>query len=174
MHNIKNYLKELGIQIYEKRRDNFKSFGDNEIFLYCPLELEPFHEILKSFDNHHWVHSKHWWSDTTEEDYPSRHPVLYKNGLILEGTDFNDGRLLWKVEGDEWSRNQQLIIADGLLFALNRKEELVMAEASRDGYKELGRVRLGIDLGRPQHPTIANGRPYIRGTDTVICYKLTE
>jgi hypothetical protein len=67
-----------------------------------------------------------------------------------------------------------VIIADGLLFAITKNEELVMAEASRDGYKELGRMALGIELGRPQQPTLANGRMYIRGNREVICYQLTE
>ena len=89
-------------------------------------------------------------------------------------TDFGDGRLLWKEEGEDWSKDQQVVIADGLLFALTKDEELVMAEASREAYRELGRVALGIELGRPQQPTIANGRMYIRGNTSVICYQLTE
>jgi len=93
---------------------------------------------------------------------------------FLHATDFNDGRLLWKVEGDDWTRNQQLVIADGLLFAITRKDELVLAEASREGYKELGRVAAGIELGRPQQPTIANGRLYLRGDDSVVCFRIAE
>jgi len=89
-------------------------------------------------------------------------------------TDFRDGRLLWREETDDWSKDQQVVIADGLLFALTKSEELVMAEASREGYTELGRVSLGIELGRPQQPTIANGRMYIRGNTSVICYQLIE
>jgi len=89
-------------------------------------------------------------------------------------TDFNDGRLLWKEGTDDWSKDQQVVIADGLLFALTKNEELVMAEASREGYQELARVRPGIELGRPQQPTIANGRMYLRGNTTVVCYQLTK
>ena len=89
-------------------------------------------------------------------------------------TDLRDGRLLWKEDSDDWSKDQQVVIADGLLFALTKNEELVMAEASREGYRELGRVAVGIELGRPQQPTIANGRMYIRGNTTVVCYQLIE
>lgn len=93
MNNILKFLKKLGIKIYEKNDDTFKSsIDDCHIFFYKPLEIKPFHEILKSFDSHHWLHSNHWWSNTTEEDYPSNNPVIYKNGLKLVGTDFNDGR----------------------------------------------------------------------------------
>ena len=93
-------------------------------------------------------------------------------GGFIHCTELRDGRLLWKKIGDEWSKNQQLIIADGLLFALTENEELVMAEASREGFLELGRVRLNMELGRPQHPTIANGRMYIRGNKSVACYQI--
>lgn len=91
---------------------------------------------------------------------------------FLHCTDFDDGHLLWKEESKTWSKDQNLVVADGLIFALTRNDELVMAEASRQAYRELGRVALGIKLGRPQQPTIANGRLYIRGEQWVICYQV--
>lgn len=91
---------------------------------------------------------------------------------FLHCTDLADGRLLWKVEGRDWTKDQNLVVADGLLFALTKNDELVMAEASREEYRELGRVRLGIELGRPQQPTIANGRLYVRGERWVVCYQI--
>ena len=93
---------------------------------------------------------------------------------FLHCTNFDDGRLLWKEESREWTNSQNLVIADGLIFALTKNADLVMAEASRDGYRESGRVSLGVDLGRPQQPTIANGRLYIRGMQTVVCYQIAE
>ncbi len=97
-----------------------------------------------------------------------------KTAGFLHCTNFDDGRLLWKEASREWTNCQNLVIADGLIFALTKNNDLVMAEASRDGYRELGRVELGVDLGRPQQPTIANGRLYIRGMETVVCYQVTE
>jgi len=93
-------------------------------------------------------------------------------GGFIHCTELRDGSLLWKQIGDEWSKDQQLIIADGLLFALTKNEELVMGEANRKGFLELGRVKLNMELGRPQHPTIANGRMYIRGNKSVACYQI--
>ena len=93
---------------------------------------------------------------------------------FLHCTNFDDGRLLWKEESREWTNSQNLVIADGLIFALTKDNDLVLAEASRDGYRERGRVSLGVDLGRPQQPTIANGRMYIRGMQTVVCYQIAE
>ncbi len=93
---------------------------------------------------------------------------------FLHCTHFEDGRLLWREDSREWTREQNLVIADNLIFALTKNGELVMAEASRQGYRELGRVELGINLGRPQQPTIANGRLYIRGKRHVVCYQITQ
>jgi hypothetical protein len=92
----------------------------------------------------------------------------------LHCTDFQDGRLLWKEESRDWTSEQNLVVADGLMFAITKGEELVMAEAGRDGYRELGRVAVGVELGRPQQPTIANGRLYLRGNTTVVCYQIAE
>jgi outer membrane protein assembly factor BamB len=91
---------------------------------------------------------------------------------FLHCTDLADGRLLWKEEGRDWTKDQNLAAADGLLFAVTKGNELVMAEASRQGYRELGRARPNIELGRPQQPTIANGRLYLRGNTHVVCYQV--
>lgn len=93
---------------------------------------------------------------------------------FLHCTDFHDGRLLWKVENEEWTKDQNLVIADGLIFALTKNGDLVMAEASREAYRELARTRVPIELGRPQQPTIANGRMYIRGEQSVVCYQVAK
>ena len=92
---------------------------------------------------------------------------------FIHCTNSRDGRLLWKEESEDWSKDQQLVIADGLIFAITRNEELVLAEANREGYKELSRFPLNMELGRPQQPTIANGRLYIRGNTSVACFQIT-
>jgi outer membrane protein assembly factor BamB len=91
---------------------------------------------------------------------------------FLHCTNLADGRLLWKQDSEDWTKDQNLVVADGLIFALTKQDELVMAEANRDGYRELGRVALGMKLGRPQQPMIANGRMYIRGEQTIVCYQI--
>jgi len=96
-----------------------------------------------------------------------------KTAGFIHATNFNDGRLLWKEADREWTNQQNLVIADGLIFALTKNNELVLAEASREAYKELGRVDTKLDLGRPQQPTIANGLLYLRGMESVVCYKIT-
>jgi outer membrane protein assembly factor BamB len=90
----------------------------------------------------------------------------------LQCTDFNDGRLLWKKEGREWSADQNLIVADGLIFAVTKNNELVLADATREGYRERGRVAVKMEMDMPQQPTIANGRLYLRGKHEVVCYEV--
>ncbi len=91
---------------------------------------------------------------------------------FLHCTDLADGRLLWKEASREWTNHQNLVIADGLIFALTSGNDLVLAEASREGYRELSRVHVEIELGRPQQPLIANGRLYLRGIEAVSCYQI--
>ena len=91
---------------------------------------------------------------------------------FLHCTDFADGRLLWKEASREWTSHQNLVVAEGLIFALTKGSDLVLAEASRAGYRELGRTQLEVKLGRPQQPTIANGRLYLRGIEAVSCYQI--
>lgn len=95
-----------------------------------------------------------------------------KTAGFLHATNLSDGTLLWKQADREWTNQQNLVIADGLIFALTKNNEMILAEASREGYKELSRVDTRLDLDRPQQPTIANGRLYLRGTDTVVCYQV--
>ena len=91
----------------------------------------------------------------------------------LQCTDLATGELMWEqFERRDWDTKQQLIIADGLIFGLTKAGELVMAEANKAGYKELGRVRHGLEIHHTQQPTLANGRLYIRGLDTVACYQV--
>ncbi len=107
------------------------------------------------------------------------HTVAVLSGAVygfgaksLQCTSLEDDRLLWEQAGDDWGIDQSLIVADGLIFALSKKGDLVLIEANQTGYKELGRVATKIKLGIPQQPTIANGRLYVRGDTSVVCYDL--
>ena len=109
------------------------------------------------------------------------HTVAVLSGAVygfgrrsLQCTSLDDGRLLWEQAGGDWGMDQQLIVADGLIFALTKKGDLVLAEANQTGFKELGRVATKIKLGYPQQPTIANGRLYVRGDTTIVCYQVAE
>ncbi len=109
-------------------------------------------------------------------------PAIYQDGVFGFGgsktagfihcTNLDDGKLLWKHDSRDWTKDQNLIIADGLVFALTRNDELVLAEANREAYREISRFKLDLEMGRPQQPTIANGRMYLRGKKSVACYRV--
>lgn len=90
----------------------------------------------------------------------------------LQCTALEDGHLIWQRESDDWKTDRQLTVADGLIFAITKNQELVLLEAGRGGYKELGRVAPGIALGLPQQPMIVGGRLYLRGDETLVCYQI--
>jgi outer membrane protein assembly factor BamB len=92
----------------------------------------------------------------------------------LQCIDLKSGKLIWQQEGPEWSRRGNMIVAGGLIFALTKNDELVIAEAVKTGYLELGRINPGIKLGLQQQPTIFAGRLYIRGNDTIVCYQMVQ
>ncbi len=96
------------------------------------------------------------------------------NTDALQCTNYDDGKLLWQQEGSDWRRDRQLTIADGLIFAIDTKDELVLLDASNTAYKELGRVNPGIKMGIPQQPMICNGRLFLRGEDALVCYQVGE
>ena len=83
-------------------------------------------------------------------------------------------RSSWQKEGADWRRDRQLTIADGLIFAIDTKDELVLLEASNAGYKELGWGNPGVKLEFPQQPMISNGCLFLRGEEVLVCYQVGD
>jgi outer membrane protein assembly factor BamB len=94
------------------------------------------------------------------------------NADALQCLDVATGKMLWQKEGADWRRDRQLTIADGLIFALTTKDELVLAEANKTAYKEIARLNPGVKLGIQQQPVISNHRLYLRGDDILVCYQV--
>jgi outer membrane protein assembly factor BamB len=88
----------------------------------------------------------------------------------LECSDATTGELLWSARPPAVHRGSHVLLADGLLI-IQAHHDMILAEANKTEYKELGRVTLPIHAGEQQH-TIANGRLYVRGKDTVMVYDI--
>jgi outer membrane protein assembly factor BamB len=155
----------------------------SRVFLCGGQGAAAFSACLQMFVRDGKVRSRQFYhTDKNEKNQVNMyHTVAVLDGAVygfgrrsLQCTSLENGRLLWEEAGADWRMQQNLIVADGLIFAITKTEDLVLIEASKTGYKELGRVAIRADLGIPQQPTIANGRLYIRGFDTVVCYQLTE
>jgi outer membrane protein assembly factor BamB len=108
--------------------------------------------------------------------FPNHHGGIIKLGDYVYGTndrgllcvEFLTGRTVWE---DRSVGKGSLTIADGMIYVLGEMRQLALAEATPDGYREHGRIRID-DRGRPtwSHPVVANGRLYIRNQDVLTAY----
>jgi outer membrane protein assembly factor BamB len=100
-------------------------------------------------------------------------------GEALVAAEFTTGKVKWKA--DKFGRGS-VASADGLLFVHLHSGELVLVEASPDGFKEKGRFMPPAQPKRKQagqypegalaYPVIANGRLYIRDLTTMWVYDI--
>lgn len=86
----------------------------------------------------------------------------------LACVDFMTGKELWKEPRME---NGTIVLAEGKLVVLTEGGELLVAPASKSGFKPTTRVKL-LDGRCWTVPTIANGRLFVRNQDTVKCFEL--
>ena len=93
-------------------------------------------------------------------------------GKGLQCSSLADGTVHWQ---QPWDLDRHLIVADGLLITSAPDGNLVLVEATAQGYHELGRFQTGLDLkGSTQQMTLANGRLYVRGKSRLACYDLRK
>lgn len=92
------------------------------------------------------------------------------SNAILTCMDFADGKVHWR---DRSVGKGSLTYADGMLYLLGEGHQMGLAEATPDGYREKGRVRIQ-DMGLPSwaHPVVCGGRLYIRNQGTLTCYDI--
>jgi outer membrane protein assembly factor BamB len=102
---------------------------------------------------------------------------VYHEGFIFGTTDPGDlvclapadGAVIWRQRGFE---KGGVVIVDDTIIALDGQGgDLVMAEASTDGYRELGRIR---PLGGQSWtaPVVADGKLLIRNKEQLACLDL--
>lgn len=97
-----------------------------------------------------------------------------RNKGILRCIDLKTGKVVW--ENDTVSKGS-IAYADGLLVCRSERDKgtVVLCEATPTGYKELGRfAQPDVTKEWPTwaHPTIANGKLYLRDYDLLLCYDL--
>jgi outer membrane protein assembly factor BamB len=93
---------------------------------------------------------------------------------------FADGTVKWSEKPA--LEKGALTVADGMLYCLGEKTgNVVLAEASPDGWKEKGRFKLDpqTTIRNPKgaiwtHPVVANGKLYLRDQNYIYCYDVKQ
>ena len=121
------------------------------------------------------------WKTTALRAYHVGNPVV-RNGCArteysfgdakvssLKCVDLENGSTIWAQKRMGWA---QVILADGKLLVQREAGELVVAEASPDGYTELGRAKV-IEGPCWAVPALAGGNVYCRSNDgEVVCVRV--
>jgi hypothetical protein len=92
--------------------------------------------------------------------------------------DFQTGEDVWKDDPSNFRQAGSITYADGRLYCYGQTDgTVVLAEVSKDGWKEHGRFRVPRQTQVPRksghiwtHPVVANGRLYLRDEDLIFCY----
>ncbi|HYO80668.1 MAG TPA: PQQ-binding-like beta-propeller repeat protein [Bryobacteraceae bacterium] len=92
------------------------------------------------------------------------------SNAILTCMNFADGAVRWR---DRSVGKGSVTYADGMLYLLGENQQVGLAEATPDGYREKGRFSIE-DAGWPSwaHPVVCGGKLYIRNQDTLSCYSV--
>lgn len=133
-------------------------------------------------------------SDSAETIYENKVMKNHHGGVILFGDHlygYSDsvGWVCQNFESGEqiWSEKNALgkgavACADGMLYCVDeRGGQVVLVDASPDGWSEKGRFTLSpqSEYRSPRgkiwtHPTIANGRLYLRDQENVYCFDIKQ
>jgi outer membrane protein assembly factor BamB len=81
------------------------------------------------------------------------------------------GNELWKKENLGYFHFAVMSVADGKVLILDDGGTLLLAEATRKGYRELAKSK--VCLGTFNSPALANGRLFVRDNAEVICLDLS-
>lgn len=99
-------------------------------------------------------------------------------GVTLVCADFKTGQIKW---ADRSAAPGALCYADGRLYLHGESGAVALIEATPDGYREHGRFTPPNPPQRVNgmekawaYPVIANGRLFIRDTDTLWCYDIVS
>ena len=108
------------------------------------------------------------------------HLYGYSDGLGWVCQDFETGEQVW-AEKNALGKGA-VACADGMLYCVDEGSgEVVLIEASPKGWNEKGRFKLDPQSEYRSsrgkiwtHPTIANGKLYLRDQEIVYCFNIKE
>jgi hypothetical protein len=88
--------------------------------------------------------------------------------------ELKTGKIAWKQGRGPGSGSAAVLYADGHLYFRYDDNVMALIEATPKGYRLKSKFTLPDDTGRPgwQHPVIADGKLYLRGSTTLLCYDI--
>ncbi len=90
-------------------------------------------------------------------------------GARLRCVELTTGKVRWTREGFGCGG---MVLAEGNLIVLTERGDLVLVEASAEGYREKARAHVLDDLPCRAQPALANGRLYGRDARKLLCWDL--
>lgn len=138
------------------------------------LNIGPDNQVEKIYDNK--VMKNHHGGVVLLNDHIFGHSDSV--GWICQNLD--SGEQIWNEDGKNGSKGS-LAYAEGLLYCLKESSgECVLAEASAAGWKEISKFTLEPQSAKRSqkgkiwtHPTIANGKLYLRDQEMLSCYDIS-
>ncbi len=90
--------------------------------------------------------------------------------------DVKTGKIRWKRKGEESTGrgSASVTYADGRLYFQYENGVVALVEASPDGYKETGSLKVETDGPAWAHPVVCGGRLYLREGDSLYCFDVSE
>jgi outer membrane protein assembly factor BamB len=88
--------------------------------------------------------------------------------------EMKTGKIAWRPGRGPGSGSAAVVYADGHLYFRYQNNVVALIEAKPDAYKLKSTFRLPSDTGSPgwQHMVIADGKLYVRGATSLLCYDI--
>ena len=119
-----------------------------------------------------WKVKELWRSKRLKAKFNTLIPIgKYVYGLdegILTCLDMETGERQWK--GGRYGYGQFILAGDAFLV-LSERGEVVFVRATPEKFEEIGKFK-ALDDKTWQHPTIANGKLFVRNSREAVCYQL--
>ena len=125
-----------------------------------------------------------YWLDSKQ--FQNKHGgMTLVNGYIYAGhgngsglpicLNMKTGEVAWGPERSEGKGETSLIYADGRIIMRRQDGVVILLEATPEAYREIGTFEPAYQEGKTwAHPTIANGKLYLREQGKLMCYRLKD
>jgi len=88
--------------------------------------------------------------------------------------EFLTGKVMWRV-GQPAGGSAAVAYADGRLYFRYESGSMVLIEATPEGYRQKGMFTIPVKTAESwPHPSIADGRLYLRDNDTLMCFDIKK